>query len=90
MLKGAQSFYLPPTSFNVSTQERCAGQNSIIVLFDEPSHQYNIELDGVLQNTSPIDATNWSLETSQREATKCVLLSKDKVERPLNAAIRFK
>ena len=60
--KGCAIFYLPPTSFNVSTQERCAGQNSIVVLFDEPSHQYNIELDGVLQNTSPIDATNWSLE----------------------------
>ena len=60
--KGCAIFYLPPTSFNVSTQERCAGQNSIVVLFDEPSHQYNIELDGILQNTSPIDATNWSLE----------------------------
>ena len=60
--KGCPIFYLSPTSFNISTQEKCAGENSIQVSFEEPNYQYNIELDGIAQNTSPINATNWKVE----------------------------
>ena len=60
--KGCAIFYLSPTSFNISTLERCAGDNSIVVLFNEPSYQYNIELDGIVQNASPIDINNWTFD----------------------------
>ena len=60
--KGCPIFYLSPTSFNITTQEKCAGENSIVVLFDEPSYQYHIELDGVQLNSSPIATNNWEVE----------------------------
>ena len=60
--KGCPIFYLSPTSFNITTQEKCAGENSIVIFFDEPNYQYHIEMDGVQLNSSPIATNNWEVE----------------------------
>ena len=59
--KGCAIFYLSPTSFNISTSEKCAGQNSINIGFDNTDYQYNIHIDGIAQNQSPIGDTSWSI-----------------------------
>ena len=60
--KGCPIFYLSPTSFNITTQEKCAGENSIVIFFDEPNYRYHIEMDGVQLNSSPIATNNWEVE----------------------------
>ena len=59
--KGCAIFYLSPTSFNISTVEKCAGQNSINIGFNNTDYQYNIHLDGIAQNQSPISSASWTV-----------------------------
>ena len=71
--KGCAIFYLSPTSFNISTLERCAGDNSIVVLFNEPSYQYNIELDGIVKMLPQLTLTIGPLTIYPLEPMKFAL-----------------
>ena len=59
--KGCAIFYLSPTSFNINTSEKCAGQSSINIGFENSNYQYNIHIDGIAQNQTPISASSWSI-----------------------------
>jgi len=59
--KGCAIFYLPANSFNVSTAEKCAGENSLSIDFADLNYKYNISINGELQTSSPISLTKWSL-----------------------------
>ncbi len=71
--KGCAIFYLSPTSFNVSTSEKCAGQNAINIGFDNNNYQYNIAIDGISQNQTPISSSSWSIpELSTGDYEVCI------------------
>ena len=79
--KGCAIFYLSPTSFNISTSEKCAGQNSINIGFDNANYQYNIHLDGIAQNQSPISDTSWSVpQLSSGDYEICITVEGQTVE----------
>ena len=79
--KGCAIFYLSPTSFNISTSEKCAGQNSINIGFDNANYQYNVHLDGIAQNQSPISDTSWSVpQLSSGDYEICITVEGQTVE----------
>ena len=79
--KGCAIFYLSPTSFNISTSEKCAGQNSINIGFDNVNYQYNVHLDGIAQNQSPISDTSWSVpQLSSGDYEICITIEGQTVE----------
>ena len=79
--KGCAIFYLSPTSFNISTLEKCAGQNSINIGFDNTDYQYNIHIDGIAQNQSPIGDTSWSIpQLSSGDYEVCITVEGQTVE----------
>ena len=80
-VKGCAIFYLSPTSFNISTSEKCAGQNSINIGFDNANYQYNVHLDGIAQNQSPISDTSWSVpQLSSGDYEICITVEGQTVE----------
>ena len=79
--KGCAIFYLSPTSFNISTSEKCAGQNSINIGFDNTDYQYNIHIDGIAQNQNPISDTSWSIpQLSSGDYEVCITVEGQTVE----------
>jgi len=79
--KGCAIFYLSPTSFNISTSEKCAGQNSINIGFDNANYQYNVHLDGIAQNQSPISDASWSVpQLSSGDYEICITVEGQTVE----------
>ena len=79
--KGCAIFYLSPTSFNISTSEKCAGQNSINISFENTDYQYNVHIDGVVQNQTPISETSWSIpQLSSGDYNVCITVEGQTVE----------
>ncbi|CAI8193134.1 MAG: Alpha-agarase [Flavobacteriaceae bacterium] len=79
--KGCAIFYLSPTSFNISTSEKCVGQNSINIGFDNANYQYNVHLDGIAQNQNPISDTSWSVpQLSSGDYEICITVEGQTVE----------
>jgi surface protein len=56
--KGCAIFSLPPNAFSISKAEKCIDENSINIDFTSSAYQYNVAIDGVQINTSPIDSDN--------------------------------
>ncbi|MGB1450078.1 MAG: thrombospondin type 3 repeat-containing protein, partial [Flavobacteriaceae bacterium] len=79
--KGCAIFYLSPTSFNLSTSEKCAGQSSINIAFENNAYQYNVHLDGISQNQSPISDPTWSIsQVTAGEYEVCITVEGQTVE----------
>ena len=72
-IDGCELFYLPSTNFSISTREKCAGQNSIVLRTESTDHRYNITVSGSLTSTDSFQAQSWTLdELSTGTYTLCI------------------
>jgi len=79
--KGCPIFYLSPTSFSISTSEKCVGQNAINIGFNNENYQYNIHVDGIAQNQNPISDSSWSIpELSTGNYEVCITVEGQTIE----------
>ena len=79
--KGCPIFYLSPTSFSISTSEKCVGQNAINIGFNNENYQYNIHVDGIAQNQTPISDSSWSIpELSTGNYEVCITVEGQTIE----------
>ncbi|MDC1060958.1 thrombospondin type 3 repeat-containing protein [Flavobacteriaceae bacterium] len=54
--KGCAIFWLPTNAFTISKAEKCIDENSIIIDFASSNYQYNVAVNGVQINSTPIDS----------------------------------
>ena len=72
-VEGCAIFYLPPSNFNVSTRQKCAGQNAINIGVQNTDYRYNISISGSLDSTSTFQEDTWSMPNlSTGTYTLCV------------------
>ena len=72
-VEGCAVFYLPPSNFNLSTRQKCAGQNSIQLGVQNTDYQYNIAISGSLVSTSTLNEESWTMPNlSTGTYTLCV------------------
>ena len=60
-LDGCIIFYLPSQNFNVFKTEKCAGENSITLQVEDPSHTYNVAVSGAANTTESFIGSTWEL-----------------------------
>ena len=71
--KGCAIFWLPPNAFTISKAEKCIDENSIKIDFSSSNHQYNVAINGVQINSTPIDSDQLEIpELSSGSYAVCI------------------
>ncbi|MDB9823786.1 BspA family leucine-rich repeat surface protein [Flavobacteriaceae bacterium] len=79
--KGCAIFSLPPNAFSISKAEKCIDENSINIGFASSSYQYNVAINGVQVNTTPIDSDQFEIpELSSGSYAVCVTVEGKSVD----------
>ena len=79
--KGCAIFSLPPNAFSISKAEKCIDENSINIGFASSSYQYNVAINGVQVNSTPIDSDQFEIpELSSGSYAVCVTVEGKSVD----------
>ena len=71
--KGCAIFWLPPNAFTISKAEKCIDENSINIDFTSSNYQYNVAINGVQINSTPIDSDELEIpELSSGSYAVCI------------------